>query len=606
MVLGPAIYNPKARVAHVAKFSREVVAEVLAAIDIQQVVGPVVELKSAGGGRLKGLCPFHSEKTPSFHVSTERQAFHCFGCGKGGDAIGFLMEHDGLNFVEALEKLADMGSVRLPALNPRDDQEEWLRRQLLELGKLAANHFLKMLQDPMKGSLGRHYLKGRGLSENTMLRFGLGYAPESWDLLCNAAREKEIHPKVLESSGLVKRNNSGGFYDFFRNRVMFPIKDVSGNVVAFGGRDLGDNPAKYINSPETMVYRKSRILYGLHEAREAMRKTRQVLLVEGYFDLLRLADAGIPQVVASCGTALTHEQAMLIKRYVHDVVIVYDGDAAGVQAALKATGTLSAVGLQVRALCLPGKQDPDDYVRDHGAASFLQLVEEAPDFVRFYIGNTQDRAQTIEGRTEVARELFSIFAGMDDELRISEYLKRTARELGLSEEACRTEFFRFRQGSRGPDKVPALAEKRTRSPHRDDVQFLALFLREEKLQRTVAELKTSRGLNSASPICRVLSAFLDGAQNAAAFADDPEAAQLFAAAANESLEVLNTDVEAAENLRILGEKRVRSIERQALQVEAARIQDAIRAAEHSDPLKVVQLIAEKTRLIREMEQLGAA
>jgi len=594
-------------VAHVAKFSREVVAEVLAAIDIEQVVRPVVELKPAGGGRLKGLCPFHNEKSPSFHVSRERQAFHCFGCNKGGDAIAFLMEHDGLTFMEALEKLADVGGVRLPALTERDNKDEYLRRQLLELGKVAATHFRQMLQDPLKGSLGRQYLKSRKLKEETILRFGLGYAPESWNLLCDAASAKGFNPMTLEASGLAKRGSKGGLYDFFRNRVTFPIKEVTGNVVAFGGRDLGDNPAKYINSPESVVYRKSRVLYGLHEAREAMRKTRQAILVEGYFDLLRLADVGIQQVVASCGTALTTEQAALIRRYAQDVVIVYDGDAAGTKAALKATGTLSAAGLQVRALCLPDNQDPDDFVLDQGPEAFLKLVEEAPDFVRYYVRNSQERITSIEGRTEVARELFEILAGLEDELRIDEYLKRTAKELGLSEQACRSEFFRFRNGKyERPVALEDKAEGALKRLHRDDVRFLALLFDDTAFQEKVQAIRAAGRLKGDHVVCRVLNAFLEGARSISAFGDDEEARRLFAAASNDTLEDELNDPDAAENLRRLAEKRLCRIEKDALQAEAARIQEAIREAGTANPVAVVQLIAEKARLVKQMEELGAA
>jgi len=593
--------------AHVAKFSREVVAEVLAAVDIVQVVRPVVELKPAGAGRLKGLCPFHNEKTPSFHVSPDRQAFHCFGCNKGGDAIAFLMEHDGLTFLEALEKLADQGGVRLPAVSESDNRDDWMRKQLLELGKMAVTHFRQMLLDPLKGSLGRQYIDSRKLSEPTVLRFGLGYAPESWNLFCDAAAAKGFKREVLEQSGLARSGERGGFYDFFRNRVVFPIKDVTGNVVAFGGRDLGDNPAKYINSPESIVYRKSRTLYGLHEAREAMRKTKQAILVEGYFDLLRLVDAGIHQVVASCGTALTTDQAALIRRYARDVVIVYDGDAAGIQAALKATGTLSAAGLQVRALCLPDNQDPDDFVLQEGAEAFLKLVEEAPDFVRYYIGNSRARLDSIEGRTDVARELFEILAGLDDDLRIDEYLKRTAKELGLSEQACRSEFSRFRSGRDRGHTPPATAAK-AEGPaiHRDDVLFLALVFQDEALQAQARAAGEAGQLAGPQAVCRILRAFLEGADIAGAFTGDDEAQRLHAAAANVVLEEELKDPDQAETLRLLAERRLRRLAKDTLQAEASRIQDAIRAAGNSDPLRIVELIAEKSRLVKKMEELGAA
>ena len=305
-------------------YNREIVQQVLAANDIVQVLGAALELKSAGSDRLKGLCPFHREKTPSFVVSRTRQNFHCYGCGKGGDVIDFVMEHEGLTFVEALRRLADRAGIRLPAMTERDNQAEAMRTRLLEFGKFARGFFQQTLTHPTLGRTGREYLVGRRLRDETVARFGLGYVPEAWTHLLDAAKQKGYSDKVLEASGMFKQGQRGGYYDFFRNRLMIPVRDVSGNVVAFGGRDLGDSPAKYINSPETTIYKKSRVLYGLHEARDALREKKRALLVEGYFDLLRCFDSGIENVVASCGTALTPEQASLVRRYVPEVVIVYD------------------------------------------------------------------------------------------------------------------------------------------------------------------------------------------------------------------------------------------------------------------------------------------
>jgi DNA primase len=286
------------------------------------------------------------------------------------------------------------------------------------------------------------------LKPETIKRFGLGYAPDGWSSLLDAARTAGFKEPVAEASGLARRGDRDA-YDFFRNRLMIPIRDVSNNVVAFGGRDLGDGTPKYINSPENALYKKSRVLYGLCEGRDAMRREKRAILVEGYFDLMRCFDAGIENVVATCGTALTPEQAGLIHRYVPEVVIVYDADAAGIRAALRGVGLLTDAGLTVRAMTLPDGKDPDDFIRAHGADAFRDLVDGALDFVTFYVRMSRDRLDTIEGRTTVAREIFTILASLNDELRRDEYLKRAARELNLHEWVCQGEFMKFLRDAAG-------------------------------------------------------------------------------------------------------------------------------------------------------------
>lgn len=581
------------------KYSRDIVAQVLAAIDIVDIIGASLELRNAGSGRMKALCPFHHEKTPSFTVNRNRQIFHCFGCGKGGDAIRFLMDHEGLSFLDALRKLADRAGVRLPALTERDNREEFLRGRLLELGKFAARKFRETLEDPMRGSLGRQYLKTRQLKEETVRRFELGYAPEAWSNLLDAAKERGFQESVLDASGLFKRGDRGGFYDFFRNRLIFPIRDLSGNVVAFGGRDLGDSPAKYINSPESIVYRKSRVLYGLYEAREALRQEKCALFVEGYFDLLRCFDAGIENVVASCGTALTHEQAVLLRRYVSEVVLVYDGDAAGIQAAIKGTGVLAAAGLTVRALALPENQDPDDFIRSDGRDAFLEMVREAPDFVTFYTRMSAPRAGTIEGRTGIAQEIFAILATLDDELRIDEYLKRTAQELGLNDWVCRREFDRFRrEGSTGQAPRASLPETPAPLVNPHDCEFLAILLNNETLlDQAQKHLETVR--ITPGPLAEVLDSLFQNRQiEVNSDLNSDEARALYTAAAG-------SEPPASRVQEDLVFKRINRLEKEALGREAQEVQEAIQEAEQTQDIKrATELLARKVRLIQQMEKLG--
>lgn len=581
------------------KYSREIVAEVLAANDIVDVVSVALELKPAGAGRFKALCPFHIEKTPSFTVSRDRQIFHCFGCGKGGDVLAFVQEHEGLSFVEALKKLADRGGVRLPALSERDDKAEFLRTRLIEFNTFASRHYRAVLADPMRGSRARQYLKTRQLKEATVRRFEVGYAPEGWSSLLDAARERGFKDSVLEASGLFKRGERGTLYDFFRNRVMFPIKNTSGNLVAFGGRDLGDSPAKYINSPETPVYKKSRVLYGLHEARDAMRRAKHAILVEGYFDLLRCFDAGIEDVVATCGTALTPEQAALIRRYVPEAVLVYDGDAAGVQAALRGTGVLIAAGLTVRALALPENQDPDDFIKAAGAEAFRERVDEAPDFVTFYVRMSQERAATIEGRTEVAQEIFGMLQGIDDEVRIDEYLKHTAREMGLNEWACRTEYDKFRRKAlRRP--VPKQEESIAPAIGRDDCDFVAALLNNEVLLARAKKSLTGLELPP-GPVSEILEKlFADHAAQLHQELESEAAQRLYTAAA--SLERPTSD-----SPDVLVSKRINRLEQEALRAQAAGLQRAIQEAERTqDQVRVTRLFVEKVRLEQQIRELGTA
>ena len=574
----------------------------MAANDIVQVVGTHVELKNAGAGRMKALCPFHREKTPSFVVNQDRQHYHCFGCGKGGDALSFVMEQEGLQFSEALQQLADRGNVRLPAPTEASRDKDGLRIELLAFNKSAAKYYRNSLKHPTRGDAGRAYLATRALRDETIDRFSLGVVPDEWGSLLEAARKKGTSQAVLDGSGLVKTGDTGRQYDVFRNRLMFPIKDVSGNVVAFGGRDLGDSPAKYINSPETQVYRKSKVLYGLHEARDAMRQEKFVILVEGYFDALRCFDVGIENAVATCGTALTTEQASLIRRYVPEVVLVYDGDAAGIKAALKGTGVLTAAGLAVRGMALPDGQDPDDFVRHAGVDAFRALLAEAPDFVTFYARQSADRLGSIEGATAVAHELFEILRHIDDEVRLDEYIRLTAQELRLNERACRTEYERYvTQGHSAPPARDDVPDAPLKPVSKDECDFLAALLNDSALMemaRTKLSLYTGLGFG---PLANVLNELLQhtGPVTATDFEHD-DARNLYAAAAAMDLETIK-DPAALVGLRL------NRLEKESLRTEVANIMNQIQDAERSQDMKrVVELLQQKTQLAKQLEQVGAS
>ncbi|GMV95603.1 MAG: hypothetical protein AMXMBFR82_53810 [Candidatus Hydrogenedentota bacterium] len=580
-----------------AKYSREIVTQVLGATDIVEIVGAALELKPSGTNRYVGLCPFHAEKTPSFHVSRDKQQFYCFGCEKGGDAIAFVREFEGLSFIEALRKLADRAHVALPAMTEKEGREEYLRTRLIALGAFAARFFTETLKDPLKGGKARQYLKTRNLKEETTRAFGVGFAPDTWSAFRDAAREAGFTDRELDASGLVKRGDRG-YYDGFRNRLMIPIRDVSGNICAFGGRDLsGDSQAKYINSPETALYKKSRVLYGLYEARDALRKEKQALLVEGYFDLMRCVDAGVRNVVATCGTALTPEQAALIRRYVPEVVVVFDGDAAGVRAAIRGIAILTAAGLTVRALVLPGGQDPDDYIHEHGVDAFRELVDNALDFVTFYVRMNGERRGTIEGRSDIAREVFTIIQAVDDVLRVDEYLKRLANELGADVWNVRREFdHQLRSRSSAPERKAAEDTKPKGSVNPDDVAFIAVVLNSEPLREKVRAALKGISLKP-GPLAVVLKAVLD--DDVSRF-DDDEAASLYAAA-------VNRHETASEKTEALVVKRINSLKRQALLEEEQVVERAIREAKQAqDVARETELSMRRIGIRKEIDGLGAA
>ena len=581
-------------------------SEVLAANDIVEVIGAFIDLKAAGSNRFVGLCPFHQEKTPSFSVTRDRQMFYCFGCQRSGDALSFVRDFEGVTFLEALQKLADRGGVRLPAVTERDDRETYLRQQVLTLNKFAQRFFQEHLGDPLKGGRGRAHLKDRALKKETIQKFGLGYAPEDGQAFIRAARQEGYKDAVLKASGLVRESERGGSYGFFRNRLMFPITDGTGRTVAFGGRALdAEAQAKYINTPENSLYKKGGILYGLPHARDAMRREKQALLVEGYFDLLRCHDAGLAHVVAPCGTALTEEQAALLRRHVPEVVMVFDGDSAGARAALRGIGVLVGAGLRVRALALPEGQDPDDCIRAEGADAFRERVAQASGFVDFFVRMNQDRMGTAEGRSEVAHELLGVLQRMEDELRRQEYLEEAAKALGTNKWDLQKEYDRVQRRTRRPSRASS-GEEAPPAPARinlDDRAFIAVLLeREELLAKCRDELETLPMPEGAlGEVLRVLFEHGAAANGAQVLNDDGPLNLYAAAAASEDRSM------PAERAESLVRKRITRIKKDALQKESARLHHAIREAERRNDLQeVMALLTEKRQIDNDIQQIGAA
>lgn len=410
--------------------------EVRGASDIVDVVSAAVSLKKRGKSYV-GLCPFHQEKTPSFTVSPERQMYHCFGCGAGGNVFSFVMAREKLSFVEAVRALADRAGIAIPA-SGGGSGENPEHQALYDACRLAAEFYRSSLEAPGEGRLAAAYFKHRGFSDETVRAFGLGYAPAGWDALLKHAEASGIQPPQLELAGLaVRRDDGSGWYDRFRGRAMFPIHTASGRIVGFGARKVReDDPlAKYINSPETPIYQKSRILYGLFQARDAIREQSAAVLVEGYIDLITLSQAGVKNVVASSGTALTEGQVRLLSRYARTVLLVYDADSAGSNAALRGVDLIIENGLEVRVVSLPTGEDPDSFVRKRGTDEFRTLLAGAVSFLDFKAAMfaAEGAFATPEGQARAVRSMVGTIARMNDRLQQSFFIKELARRYGLYE-----------------------------------------------------------------------------------------------------------------------------------------------------------------------------
>lgn len=410
-----------------ARIPEQVVEEVRSRADIAQIVGRHVTLKESGN-RLWGLCPFHQEKTPSFSVSRDRQVFYCFGCQASGDVFSFCMRQSALDFPDVVRSLARELGIEIPEGEPGSGART---RSLYRANDAALSYFRRELAST-RGKPARDYLASRGLTPELIERFELGYAPARWDGLL-----EQVAPDARESAewaGLIARRQNGeGFYDRFRNRVVFPIREPSGNVLGFGGRALReDEPPKYLNSPESPVYRKSQVLYGLPLALDAIRRSGRVVVVEGYFDLIALYRAGIEEVVAPCGTALGADHARRLRRYAGEVVLLFDGDAAGRTAAERALPLLLADGLRVRAAFLPAGQDPDDVLHANGPEGLRSCVERAAPLLDVLIDRALLRASGHAwAAADIAREIGPYLSAIADPVERASYLRQVAGSLEI-------------------------------------------------------------------------------------------------------------------------------------------------------------------------------
>jgi DNA primase len=418
----------------------EILDQVRGAANIVEIVGQYTALRQRGK-KYVGLCPFHAEKSPSFTVDSEKGLYHCFGCGVGGDVFTLVMEKENLSFPEAVAHLAERYHIPLPEKRRISPQALQLEDQLQKIMESALAFFRKNLRTTTEGKKALEYLLQRGLSEEVIEEFNLGYAPNSWDGLSGYFKAKGVAASLLEKAGLVLPGRKPGeFYDRFRGRAIFPIRTLTGKTVAFGGRALFNQEPKYLNSPDTPLYSKGHLLYGLNVTKEAIRETGEFILVEGYTDFLALYQAGRKNVVASLGTALTPFQIGLAMRFAPKVVINYDGDAAGQTAAFRAVPLFFEKGVETRVLILPENLDPDSFLKKKGASAYEELFPGAVPGLKYIIDHASrgQRMDVPEVKTKVLRSILTVLEVIPDAIVRSEYLRRTAEQIGVEEALLRS------------------------------------------------------------------------------------------------------------------------------------------------------------------------
>lgn len=424
-------------------YPEEIVEEVRARNDIVEVIGSYVRLQKKGGSYV-GLCPFHNEKTPSFSVSASKQMYHCFGCGVGGNVFTFIMEYENYSFVEALKLLAERAGIRLPEIEASKEEKRAadLKSRLLEIHKVAAKYFFYQLKSD-RGKTALEYLKGRGLSDETIVHFGLGYSNKSPDDLYRYLKSLGYEDELLRQSGLVSMEESKGAYDKFWNRVMFPIMDSNNRVIGFGGRVMGEGMPKYLNSPETRLFDKSRNLYGLNFAR--LSRKPYFLICEGYMDVISLHQAGFQNAVASLGTAFTPLQAKLLSRYTNEVLLTYDSDGAGIKAALRAIPILKEAGLSARVVTMHPYKDPDEFLQALGAQEYEKRIEQAKNsfFFELEVAQREFNLEDPEHKTRFFNEAAKLLLQFHEDLERNNYIEAVAKLYGISYENLKNLVNRF-------------------------------------------------------------------------------------------------------------------------------------------------------------------
>ncbi len=454
--------------------------------DIVEVISRHLSLKKSGQN-YAGLCPFHSEKTPSFIVSPVKQLFHCFGCGAGGNVITFLMKYEKMPFIDTVKRIAEDAGIRIADKGADSAGKDNKKRELFEANKLAAEYYHNILIQSKDGALARTYLSERGISPETIEKFNIGYSLNSWDRAYNYLKNKGITNEIMAEAGIIVTKSKGeGYYDRFRGRVMLPIYDMHNMLVGFGGRVMDDTSPKYLNSPETPLFSKRQLLYGLDLAQNYIRESGYAVIVEGYMDVIAAHQAGIQNVVGTLGTAITGNHLKCLSRFTSEVFLTFDSDPAGINAARRAVELFLNSEINAKVLLLPEGEDPDSYIRMHGKDSFLKLLNSSKAIVEFEIDriiekwSNKKQSESIDAKVRVAEECLNLIRKISNRIERDYYLKKIAREIRASEEILRSELLR---GGKLAGKLPVTRRRdkagegggfKKKSGVEEDILFLVL------------------------------------------------------------------------------------------------------------------------------------
>lgn len=478
----------------------EIIAQILERTDIVQTISAYIPLKKAGRN-YKALCPFHTEKSPSFVVNPDKQIYHCFGCAEGGNAINFVMKQERLEFPEAVRKMADRVGIVIPETGNVNPKIKDLKQSICQINELATQFYHQALmseRDPAVNAA-REYLKGRGISSEIVQKFRVGFALDSWDGLLTFLRSKDINLSLLEKAGLIiAREKKDGYYDRFRNRIVFPIFDIKAQCVAFGARTMRkEDTAKYINSPETEVYVKGQHLYGFHLSKQAVTQEDHAIVVEGYMDFIMPFQAGVQNIVASLGTALTAEQIRLLRRYTQNVVMLYDTDKAGEAAIIRSLDLLIEEGMNVKVATLAEGDDPDSFIRKYGADALKERLKNSQSLFEYKLKWLREKhdGRTVEGRAKICGEMLPTINKFENAIIRAEYLRQLSQALSVSQEALFIESQKFVSMMNNqlreiqPKKV---VQPIAQPPRRVEWSILKLILEDEQfVSRTKEEVELS-------------------------------------------------------------------------------------------------------------------
>ena len=469
-------------------YSQSTLDQIRAASDIVDVINAVLPLKRAGANFV-ALCPFHKEKTPSFNVNPHKQIFHCFGCHKGGDVFTFVQEYESLSFAEAIRRLAERAKIPLEIdSQPGQQQNRFVKETLLQIHDQIAQRWHTLLLNDAGGEPGRAYLAKRGVPLEAVRLFRLGYAPDAWDDTVNWAKTKNYEWPLVEQAGLIiRKEGENRFYDRFRGRLMFPICDEQGRVIGFSGRVIAgdEKTAKYVNSPETPIFTKGRVFFGLDKSKRALLDAQFAIICEGQLDLIACFMAGVQNVVAPQGTAFTSDHARILKRYVEEVVLCFDSDTAGQAAAVRVLDSLLASGLAIRVATMPAPHDPDSYIKERGGAAFQKLIADAEGFFDFYLNHlcaTND-VRSDKGQMAVTKAMAEAVHKTANPVLVDKYAQKTALRLGVAPEAVRLEFKKRSLPGRapaGPAESSAPAPEQSARPSSHEFWLLKLLLLQDE------------------------------------------------------------------------------------------------------------------------------